>query len=93
MEQEYATLLTPAWNHAVVQLPGRRFPGVVFQGDSLFLLLEQVREVREALDAGRLDEAKEGAAELEDDLAGVLSGYESVLAARGIELPYFKKPR
>ena len=53
MEQEYATLLTPAWNHAVVQLPGRRFPGVVFQGDSLFLLLEQVREVREALDAGQ----------------------------------------
>jgi hypothetical protein len=33
-----AKLLTSSHNYAVVQLPGRQFPDVVFQGDSLHIL-------------------------------------------------------
>jgi Family of unknown function (DUF6959) len=44
---EHAELLTPPGNYAVVQLPGRKFPGVVFQGDSLAALCEQTANLAE----------------------------------------------
>jgi hypothetical protein len=34
-----AKLLSEPKNYAIVQLPQRRFPGVVFQGDSLNILI------------------------------------------------------
>jgi predicted RNase H-like HicB family nuclease len=46
-----AKLLTNAENYAVVQLPGRQFPGVVFQGDSIRTLISQLKG---ALDAARV---------------------------------------
>ncbi|WP_413813982.1 DUF6959 family protein [Rhizobium sp. Leaf453] len=37
-----AELLTPSHNYAVVKLPERSHPGVVFQGDSLHVLLTDI---------------------------------------------------
>jgi hypothetical protein len=39
MMDRTAKLLTETSNYAVVQLPGRQYPGVVFQGDSIHALL------------------------------------------------------
>jgi hypothetical protein len=36
--------LSDATNYAVVQLPGRAFPGVVIQGDSLHSLIAEIEE-------------------------------------------------
>ncbi len=42
-EQRAAKILSHDSNSGIVQMPGRKFPGIVIQGDSLFNLFEQVR--------------------------------------------------
>jgi hypothetical protein len=39
---EYAKILSSEANRAVVQMPGRSFPGAVLQGDQLLQLLQDV---------------------------------------------------
>jgi hypothetical protein len=83
-----AKLLTDPTNYAVVQLPGRKYPGVVFQGDSLHILVVQMRN---ALTAAAKHGDDDLNAELEDAL-GLLSAAEtqlkSVCAAEGVALPW-----
>ena len=83
-----AKLLTEPTNYAVVQLPGRKFPGVVFQGDTIHALVAQVTN---ALATARKHADKELNAELEDALE-TLSGVETKLRAvcdrEGIAMPY-----
>lgn len=82
-----------ASNIAVIQAPGRRFPGSVVQGDSLARLSEQATTIFEALRHGRPDaETRELARELADDLAARLLHYQEVLDAHGIDLPYQRRP-
>jgi hypothetical protein len=85
-----ATLLSAATNYAVVQLPGRRFPGIVFQGDSTHNALVQLRRI-EALAKmhgdKELDAKIAGLCEL---FASVITHYEAVCESRGIELPYLR---
>jgi len=81
---ETAKLLTRPVNFAVVQLPGRQYPGVVVQGDSLTGLVNQLDRMKASLAAGDLEEL---AAEIEDMselLTGVLNSYKSVCAAHSI---------
>ncbi len=88
---ERAKLLTPAHNFAVVQLPGRQYPGVVVQGDSLSILINRLEDVRRALQEGRSDDALALLSdELDEMLAPVQALYERVLAEQGIKLPYSK---
>lgn len=83
-----AKLLSPPHNFAVVQLPQRRFPGVVFQGDTLNAFEERLRriigQIRERVGDEELFELEE----LCNELAEVRSGYELVLAQTGISPPY-----
>jgi hypothetical protein len=58
-------LLTDAANYSVVQLPGRQFPGVLFQGDSIHGLGAQVTGT---LAAARKYSDEDLTAELEDAL-------------------------
>ena len=75
-------------NAAVVRMPNRRFPGVVVQGDSLRILLEQAREIQKRV-AGNTDEELAGETDnLVSKLAAWSSHYEAVLARHGIGLPY-----
>jgi hypothetical protein len=88
MMDRTAKLLTESSNYAVVQLPGRQYPGVVFQGDSIHALLAQVKN---ALDAARKYSDDELNAELEDAvelLAGVENELKSVCEREGIIPPY-----
>jgi hypothetical protein len=41
-ERLTAEILSHASNSGIVQMPGRKFPGIVIQGDSLSNLFEQV---------------------------------------------------
>ena len=84
----HAELLSRPVNFAVVQLPERRFPGVVFQGDTLHALTQQVDEILELL---RVGDFVGLVAELEDvseKLRGAQTHYEHVCSERGIALPY-----
>ncbi|HUJ27242.1 MAG TPA: hypothetical protein VLW85_14555 [Myxococcales bacterium] len=85
--QGHAVILDDTSNAAVVHLSGRRFPGIVIQGDTLKTLHDDVVEAMTALhtpDAGDVL----GAAERK--LADLVSHYEAVLSSRSIELPYVK---
>ena len=87
---ETATLLSPAENYAVVQLPGRNYPGIVFQGDSARSLLGQIEAIgRLALKHNDEDLDME-IGDLRQLLSGFIAQYETVCAREGIQLPYQK---
>jgi len=71
-------------NAGVVRLPGRRFPGMVVQGDSLAVLCDLVKGALGASEADRTA----ALTELESRLTAYQRAYERVLKAHDIELPY-----
>lgn len=83
-----AELLSPPHNYAVVQLPGRKYPGVVVQGDSLHILKQQAERLGRLLGAMALEELADEIAYLTEQLSEVQTHYERVCAERTIALPY-----
>ncbi|SEC51711.1 hypothetical protein SAMN05216489_00930 [Streptomyces sp. 3213] len=88
MERVDVELFTDGGNDAVVRLPGRRFPGVLIQGDSLHILRSDVAEVVEACERGDLAEAGESAGLLLAGLDALLTRYSVALANHSIQVPY-----
>jgi hypothetical protein len=89
---EEVEVLSRQANASIVQLPWRKFPGVVVQGDSLSELVELAEEIATGL-AGQANEELRGAAdELLSTLSGLLAHYEETLTASGVELPYDRIP-
>jgi hypothetical protein len=80
-------LLSEPRNYAVVHLPGRAFPGVVFQGDSLNILIGELEAAAAQEDAG---ERNALLADVIDHLLEVRAHYEAVLHREGMKLPYFR---
>lgn len=77
-----------ASNAAVVRAPGRRFPGVIVQGDTLATLLDSATDIASRA-AETPDEELLGEAQLlRDRLAGLLFQYEAAMDEHGLELPY-----
>jgi predicted RNase H-like HicB family nuclease len=81
-------LLSRPVNFAVVQLPGRKFPGVVVQGDTLRSLVKRVDELMQLLGSGEVDELSAGLRDIKEQLTEAMTHYEVVCADRGIGLPY-----
>ncbi|MET7622756.1 hypothetical protein [Streptomyces sp. NPDC005408] len=88
MERVEAELFTDGDNDAVVRLPGRRFPGVLVQGDTLSILQADVAELVELCAAGDLEEARQVASLLQADLGAKLQRYTDALEAHGISRPF-----
>ncbi|MBP6014244.1 MAG: hypothetical protein KBA31_18595 [Alphaproteobacteria bacterium] len=87
-----ALLLSEPINFAVVQLPGRRFPGVVVQGDTLHSILAELKAVRSSAILVSGEDAEVG---LDDPIATLeqaSSFYEKVCRDNNIALPYMKSP-
>ena len=79
-------------NQAVMRHPGRRFPGVLIQGDSLHNLCQQADRACAAA-AGRLSaDDYDELTELQDLLRSYLDHYKAVLAEHGMELPFGGEP-
>jgi hypothetical protein len=76
-----------ASNAAIVRMPGRKFPGVVVQGDSLRIMLGLAEDIWAAI--GPADSDLSASAEmLRDQLHGLLTHYEAVMAEHRLPLPY-----
>lgn len=88
MERVEAELFTDGGNYAVVRLPGRRFPGVLMQGDSLHILRSDLAEVVEACERGDLAESRDSAILLLAGLDALLTRYADALQEHEIPLPY-----
>ncbi|MFE7650638.1 DUF6959 family protein [Streptomyces phaeoluteigriseus] len=88
MERVEVELFTDGGNDAVVRMPGRQFPGVLVQGDSLHILRSDVAEVARACERGDLDEARDSAGFLLANLDARLARYEAALGEHEIPRPY-----
>jgi len=81
-------LLSEPTNYAVVHLPGRAYPGVVFQGDSLNILINELRGASIESDA---EERSITLGAVIERLEAVQKGYEAVLDREGIDTPYTRR--
>jgi hypothetical protein len=88
MDRQELAVYSAVSNLAVIEVPGRRFPGSVIQGDSLIHLCTLASSIHQravqATDQNLIDET----AELEDLLQKRLRHYEETLRQHGIDLPY-----
>jgi hypothetical protein len=96
MEQVPMELFSNDSTMAIVRTPGRRFPGVVLQGDSLAHLCRSAKSVVLALivanatGASGLEQVLEEAEELHRNLQARVDAYETCLRAHGMQLPHPK---
>jgi hypothetical protein len=81
-------LLNAESNAAVIRIPGRQYPGILIQGDSLAILSEMATRAVAALSNGENAEVREELEELASLLRGYQVSYERALAQEGIQLPY-----
>ncbi|KJK57621.1 DUF6959 family protein [Saccharothrix sp. ST-888] len=88
MERIDAELFDAGGNDAIVRLPGRRFPGVLIQGDSLMILRESLAEVQELCVNGETADALEALAYTLEELDGRLERYRVACAAHGMNVPW-----
>lgn len=88
MERVEVELFTDGSNNAVVRMPGRNFPGVLIQGDSLSILRSDVAEIRDACRAGDATEALEAAELLLESLDSILLRYADALEHHGLRKPF-----
>jgi hypothetical protein len=91
MENESAKILLAGSNGAIVHLPGRHFPGVVIQGDTLASITRSLMDIREHISkAGGQDEAVGELDIVLDQLYARVALYETALEQHGFDLPYPK---
>lgn len=88
--QDDVKLLSEPKNFAVVQLPGRAYPGVVMQGDTLHSFITDLTEMKRLLDESEGAELAIAIDDMKARLTEVQTHYELVCAGNGIRLPYFK---
>ncbi len=81
-------VFSQASNAAIVRMPGRHFPGVVVQGDTLNNLCQLVETIRKEIARGDLVEATDVANEVLGQLDGLRSHYVETLRSRKMGLPF-----
>ncbi|MGW8566108.1 DUF6959 family protein [Isoptericola sp. NPDC055881] len=88
MERVEVELFSDPGNDAVVRMPGRRFPGVLIQGDSPHELRENVQASLELVTGRRISDARDELQALVAQLDKSLDRYEAALAAHRLPLPF-----
>jgi len=88
MAELSAPILAEVPNSGIVQLPGRRFPGIVIQGDSLSSMFDQLASALSHAKHRRDQEAYYATFEVASRLQELLVAYENTLGAVGSSLPY-----
>ena len=75
-------------NAAVIRLPGRQYPGIVIQGDSLKILADSVDDLRRLVEPLRIPELEDAVTELGQLLNGYRGAYEETLRQNNCPFPY-----
>ena len=85
-----------ASNMPVLRFPGRRFPGVLIQGDSLAGLLANVASISQLIERNEAfsaqNEVVELVSELQSTLGALVDHYATTLSNAGIPLPFVVGP-
>ena len=87
MRKEDVEIYSDATNMAVMRHPGRRFPGVLVQGDTLSGIVQELGEVLSEKDKLSEDTAI-GLEDLYELLSGMLKHYNAVLDEHGMDVPF-----
>jgi hypothetical protein len=97
MEKVEVEIYSETVNSPVMRFPGRAFPGVLIQGDSLSILYGLAEAIYQqcksiGIPEGNIDDAPDTIADTAHELVNLLSGYllnyEIVLKQHNIRLPY-----
>ncbi|MBI3870720.1 MAG: hypothetical protein HY299_19495 [Verrucomicrobia bacterium] len=91
MEKVQIDVLSETVNCPVVQMPGRKYPGIILQGDSLRILLDSTEEICDLCVSAQNSELSSAAASLKQKLAGYFASYEQAMKEAGRDLPYPKR--
>jgi hypothetical protein len=83
-----APILAEVPNSGIVQIPGRRFPGVVVQGDSLSAMFDDLASALLSAKTRGDEDAFYAIFIVASRFQDMLIAYEAALKATGAELPY-----
>jgi hypothetical protein len=81
-------VFSDAINAAIIRMPGRHFPGIVVQGDTLFELYRQVKSLADLLKSIDDENLADEAMELSDNVERLYQHYRSVMKVHNLELPF-----
>lgn len=81
-------MLSETTNCPVISMPGRKFPGVVVQGDSLKNLLNLTEEIEELSKSEDREELEATIAALKTTLDGYVKAYTAAMKVHNRSLPW-----
>lgn len=83
-------IYSDATNAAVIRHPGRKFPGVLIQGDTLYSMCQRADLIARMLNPNT--EEFEELNDLRNHLWSLLTYYKSVLVDHDHEIPFSEQP-
>ncbi len=90
MKRTEFDVLSETTNCPVILMHGRKYPGLLFQGDSVSIIRQDLKELCELIE--NPEEPRESALDLaqaiHDTFVTYLLEYQNALAVHGIDLPY-----
>lgn len=88
MRTEEVEICGDTSNSVIIRHPGRSFPGVLIQGDSLNSYVSILNEAIKEIESGDKGEGLELMREVQEALQGNLTVYVETLKSQGMELPF-----
>ena len=92
MRIEPVEIYSDATNAAVMRHPGRHFPGVLLQGDTLYSLCRAADRACQVAQRASDDDVYEELNEIRNRLWDLLNHYKSVLLEHQMQLPFSEAP-
>lgn len=83
-----AEVIETQGDFSLVKWAGRKFPGFLLQGDSLSIIVSDLREVEDLLANDDIEEARFVAHELLLQFSAMQNSYEEMMKKAGLQLPY-----
>lgn len=92
MYKNEVEIYSDSTNSAVMKHPGRNYPGLLLQGDTLYSLCQLLDEACAALKNKEYDEAQRDINNARNALWAKLSHYKTVLSEHEIAVPFNEIP-
>lgn len=88
MEKKEIEIYAHSSDGSVVRMPGRRFPGVVIEGDAMSIIYNFSKSILERVQEDADADLIAWAQELKDIVHSQLHTYEEAMSRHGLDLPY-----
>lgn len=92
MYEERVEIYSDRTNAVVLRHHGRKHPGVLVQGDALFMMFQCADAACEAARGVFPSEAQDELTDLRDTLLAYLDHYKTVLGEHGMAMPFPESP-